>query len=166
MIRNTVVITILALIASLSVTVLRAIGDDAKAATKKLDGTWVIESILRDPREKAEDEGKGIHCVVAGEKVSLKLPGEDKVAGGLMIKIDTTKKPNVIDLWSDESSFGKPVDEILKEPPVLGIYELDGDSLKVCWVGLENRERPAKFASESGSGCTLVLLRRVADLKK
>src|SRR6185295_11444592 len=84
-----------------------AIGEDAKVDAKKLDGTWIIESILRDPREKNDGEGKGIRCIIAGEKVSIKLPDDDKVVGGFIIRTESAKQPNTMDLWSDESSFGK-----------------------------------------------------------
>jgi uncharacterized protein (TIGR03067 family) len=42
---------------------------------------------------------------------------------------------------------------------VLGVYELDGDTYKVC-VGLSGRGRPEGFASEPGSGHALEVLKR------
>lgn len=125
-----------------------------------MDGTWVVVSVVRDPRERGPGEGKGLRCIIAGEKVVAKLPGEDKPAGGLLIRIDPTKKPRAIDLWVDESQFGKSVEATFKEPPLLAIYELDGDTLRVCWAPLEKRERPAEFASKPGSGHSLVVLKR------
>jgi uncharacterized protein (TIGR03067 family) len=119
-----------------------------------------VESIVRDPRERGPGEGQGIRCTIAGEKVVAKLPGEDKPAGGLLIRIDPTGKPKTLDLWVDESPFGKSVEATLKEPPVLAIYELEGDTLRVCWAPLEKRERPAEFASKPGSGHSLVVLKR------
>jgi uncharacterized protein (TIGR03067 family) len=127
---------------------------------KELDGTWVVESIVRDPAERGPDEGKGIRCVIAGEKVVAKLPGEDKPVGGLLIRIDATKKPKALDLWPDESPFGKSVEATFKEPPLLAIYELEGDTLRVCCAPVEKRERPAEFAAKPGSGHSLFVLKR------
>jgi uncharacterized protein (TIGR03067 family) len=135
--------------------------DDAiRSGRKGLDGTWIVESIVRDPREKGPDEGKGLRIIIKGQKVVAKAPDQEKPIGGLIIRVDPTRKPKAVDAWPDESAFGKSVEEIFKEPPVLGIYEVDGDTLKVCWAPLETRERPAEFASEAGSGHSLVVLKR------
>ena len=132
-----------------------------------LDGAWtVVASDWDDPKDK--DRGKGLTCIVTGEKVVIKAPEEEKPIGGLIIKLDPTKKPKTINVWSDESSFGKSIKETLKEPPVLGIYELDGDILKICWVPLENRSRPTEFPTKRGGGVTVAVLKRdrPADLAR
>src|SRR5205823_12954590 len=123
--------------------------DAAREELQKLDGTWVVESILRDPREPGPDEGKGIRCIIKGDKVVAKLPGEDKPApGGLWIKVDPTKKPKAMDL--------RPEGE---RDTILAIYELTDDTLRVCWSPL-GKARPAEFASKPGSGHSLIVLRR------
>jgi uncharacterized protein (TIGR03067 family) len=152
--------TLLAVVVGLLIAADGANDDAVKQERKKLDGTWVVESIVRDPREQGPGEGKGIRCIITGEKVVTKFRGQDKPAGGLLIRIDPTKKPKVLDLWVDESLFGKSVEAALKERPVLAIYELQGDTLRVCWAPLEKRERPAEFASKPGSGHSLIVLRR------
>jgi uncharacterized protein (TIGR03067 family) len=123
-------------------------GDAAKEEHQKLDGTWVVEGVLRDPREKDPNEGKGIRCVIKGDKVVAKLPGDDKPAGGLIIKIDPTKKPKAMDI--------RPEGE---NDTILAIYELKGDRLRVCWNPL-GKQRPTELASRSGSGQSLVELKR------
>ena len=70
-----------------------------------------------DPKDK--DRGKGLTCIVIREKVVIKAPEEEKPIGGLIIKLDPTKKPKTINVWSDETSFGKSIWDTLKEPPVL-----------------------------------------------
>jgi uncharacterized protein (TIGR03067 family) len=121
----------------------------AKVELTKLDGTWVVESILRDPREKYPDEGKGIQCVIKEGKVLAKAPGKDQPSpGGLAIKIHPAKTPKAMDL---QSEGGKDV--------ILAIYELEGDILRVCWGPLE-KPRPTEFASKPGSGHSLVVLKR------
>jgi uncharacterized protein (TIGR03067 family) len=123
-------------------------GDTAQDEQKKLDGVWVVQSVLRDPREKNPDQGKGIRCVVSGTKVVAKLPGNDDPAGTLIIKIDPTVRPKAMDM--------RPQSE---KDTILAIYELNGDTLSVCWGPLA-KERPTEFASKPGSGHSLVVLKR------
>jgi uncharacterized protein (TIGR03067 family) len=135
--------------------------DDALALERtKLDGTWVVESIVRDPKERGPGEGQGIRCVIAGGKVVLTFPGQDKPAGSLLIRIDPTRRPKALDIREDEPPSGKSVDATRKAPPVLAIYEVDGDTLRVCWAPLEKRERPKEFAAKPGSNHSLVVLKR------
>jgi hypothetical protein len=42
---------------------------------------------------------------------------------------------------------------------ILAVYELKGDTLRVCWAPLE-KPRPTEFASKPGSGYSLVELKR------
>ena len=121
----------------------------AKDEHMKLNGTWVIESVTRDPREQKPDEGKGIRCVIKDEKVVVKLPGEAISSGELVIKIDPTRNPKTMDL----SPNGE-------KETVRAVYELAGDTLRVCWGSDNGKERPAEFASTPGSGHTLVVLKR------
>ena len=122
--------------------------EPVKYENKKLDGTWVVESVLRDPREKDREEGKGIRCVIEGTKVVAKLPGEDNPAGTLIIKIDPTKKLKTMDI--------RPEGE---KDTILAIYEQEGDTLKVC-ISPVGKERPTEFASKPGTGHALVVLKR------
>src|SRR4051794_7413966 len=101
--------------------------DDAiQKERKSLEGTWGVESLVRDPREKGEGEGKGLRVVIKGEKVVVKAPDEEKPIGGLIIKLDPTKTPKTLDAWADETAFGKSLEDTYKESPVLGVYELGG----------------------------------------
>ena len=43
---------------------------------------------------------------------------------------------------------------------MLAIYQLSGDTLRICWAPLEKRERPTEFASKAGTGHSLLVLRR------
>src|SRR5262245_24145518 len=123
-------------------------GAAAPEGRKELDGTWVVESVTRDPREQNAGEGKGIRCVIRGERLVATLPGEDRPAGTLILKTDPTKKPNAMDI--------RPAGE---KDIILAIYDLQGDTLRVCWSPV-GKGRPAEFASPPGSGHSLVVLKR------
>jgi hypothetical protein len=43
---------------------------------------------------------------------------------------------------------------------VLGIYELKGDDLKICFVHGGGGERPTDFASKEGTAQSLIVLKR------
>jgi len=127
----------------------------------KPDGTWVVQSILRDPGENGTGEGAGLRVKISGEHVYITgTAGE--VIGALLIKTrHPAKGPEEVDCRVDESAFGKPIEQIWKETPVLAIYEKKNkDELRICWAPLEQRKRPTEFASKPGSGHTLVVLKR------
>ncbi len=137
-----------------------AVGDVCGAEPAKPDGNWIVQSILRDPREKGTGEGAGFQVKIRGDHVTV-ASASGEVIGAFLIKTHhPAQGPEQLDMWADESGFGKPVEQILKEPPVLAIYELKSDTLRVCWAPLEKRKRPTEFASKPKSGHTLVLLKR------
>src|SRR5205807_1617746 len=67
------------------------------------------------------------------------------------LSLDVTKKPKRFDL-----KFTKGPE---KGNTSLGIYELDGDTWKIC-LGLTGKSRPTKFATKPGSGHALETLKR------
>ena len=124
--------------------------DDAiKNEMKKLDGTWVVQSVVRDPREKGEGECKDLRIIVSSRNVVVKAAGEDKTLGKAVIKIDPTKKPKTIDITGEGEMEA-----------VRSIYELERDTLRVCWGPSEKMQRPTQLTSKPGSGQSLVVLKR------
>ncbi len=69
----------------------------------------------------------------------------------LNYKVDPSKKPREIDISRPEGSG----------MPALGIYAIDGDTLKLCYGGAGDA-RPDAFASEVGSKCFFLTLKREA----
>jgi uncharacterized protein (TIGR03067 family) len=123
---------------------------------KKLEGTWtLVSSEWEDSKDR--NRGKGMKFVVE-KKITIQEPGSDKQVGGVLIKLDPKQKPKAIDLWALEPGMSE--EAAAKEKPVIGIYELEGDTLKVSWVPLEKRERPLKFPTKPGPGEAVVVLKR------
>src|SRR4051812_37564928 len=118
--------------------------------TARLEGTWIIDSIVRDPPESKPDEGKGLEVLIKGDAIVVKTPESGERFGGLIFKVNANATPATVDFWVDETPFGKSREKILQEPPVLAIYEVKGDILRVCWSPLEDRTRPAEFACRPG----------------
>lgn len=105
-------------------------------ARKKLEGVW---------KGHVEDGATG-HVITF---TTTKVDGEqnDGDLGGGTYKLDLGKTPAVID--------AKCVRGSEKGETYLGIYKIEGDTLKWC-VAVPGSERPAEFAT-SGSNFLLVL---------
>ena len=123
--------------------------DTSKKEMKKLEGTWATVSIeAAGQKVTDEDKIKTRKLTTKGEKYTLKV-GDETVQG--TIKINATKKPKTIDVKPDSGTN--------KGKTLLGIYELDGDSLKIC-LALPDKDRPAAFATAAENGQQLVVYKQ------
>jgi uncharacterized protein (TIGR03067 family) len=121
--------------------------DDAnKKDLKALQGTWKVEKAVRGGEEAPAGEIEKGKFVFEGNKFIIDEGRPKKETA--TFTLDATQKPKAIDL-----TFG-----MVKEA-VLGIYEVDGDTLKICFGG-PGKDRPKKMESEKGSGLLLVVLKR------
>jgi uncharacterized protein (TIGR03067 family) len=116
----------------------------AKKDLKKLQGTWQLSSEIQNGTEQAPEYIKSI-TLSFDKKGGWILFKEDRVLYKGSTKLDPTKKPKEIDftLTTDDENKGREV---------RGIYELKGDSFRLCW-SLEN-DRPTALESKEGSGNT------------
>ncbi len=125
--------------------------DDAAAKEKdRLRGSWVV--VRGVAHGGSTDQPNNLRSMVYitndrdfGDKFVLHLAeGGDKVRHhAYTFKLDSTKSPKSIDL-----TFGHTFP---------GIYELDGDTLKIC-AGLMHR--PAEFKHKAGETSMWLLLHR------
>jgi uncharacterized protein (TIGR03067 family) len=136
------------------VAVLFLLGADAPAdAVKKdmtlLEGDWSLVSGERDGQTIPEEFVKTGKRSVKDAETSVII--NDMVVMKAKFKIDPIKKPKTIDYTvTDGPEKGKTV---------LGIYELDGDTVKFCFSA-PDKERPSEFTAKEGSGRTLSLWKR------
>ena len=116
----------------------------------RLQGHWLTKSFLIDggPLPEAKQYPDRVMTIKDGTFSEFR---GGKVAVRGTIKLDPTKSPKWLDATFTE---GGPTGET-----VLGIYQLDGDTLKVC-VSTPETERPAKFASTSGTKLRLIVYER------
>jgi len=113
---------------------------DIEKETRKFQGTWNIESSVTGGTEVPADQLKGFLVIFEGDKHTLKS-GDQVFQVGTQ-KIDPSKSPKTIDVTMTEGPS--------KGTVMLGIYEIDGDTLKVCFDPT-GKKRPTEFKSEAGS---------------
>lgn len=123
---------------------------DLEKETKKFQGTWNIDSSVTGGQEIPRDQLKDFLVIYEGDKHTLKYG--DKVFQVGTQKIDPSKSPKTIDVTMTEGPQ--------KGTVMLGIYEIDGDTLKVCFDP-QGKKRPTEFKSETGSQNFLNVHKRV-----
>lgn len=126
----------------------------AQDATDKervqLEGEWSMVS----------GEANGVSMPEATVKTGKRIAKEGKTtisfAGRIYFKakyrIDPTKKPKAIDYTMTEGPT--------KGKTHLGIYELDGDTVKFCFAA-PGKDRPTEFTAKEGSQQTLSVWKRL-----
>jgi uncharacterized protein (TIGR03067 family) len=116
--------------------------DESKKELERMQGDWAADSYVSDGMKVPDDDAQALFRTIKGDAYTVFR--FRKVAGQGTMKLDASKKPKAIDAFP-AGSTGKPL---------LGIYEIDGDRLKLCFAG-PGKDRPTAFTSEAGSGHTL-----------
>jgi len=122
---------------------------DVEKELKKFQGTWTFESVEAGGKEVPAAEFKGITVTFEGDKYTVNKG--DEVIQAATQKLDPSKSPKTLDATVAEGPN--------KGTVILGIYEISGDTLKVCFDP-EGKKRPTEFKGESGAQ-TLVVHKRV-----
>lgn len=122
----------------------------AKKDLAALEGDWELVSGERDGQAIPED------IVKTGKRESKNGETTVTINGQLLMKakytVDPSKKPKAIDY--------DIVDGRAKGMKQLGIYEIDGDTVKFCFAG-PDKDRPTGFAAKEGSGHTYSVWKKV-----
>jgi uncharacterized protein (TIGR03067 family) len=108
-------------------------------AGKKLHGTWQYVSIESNGEKMPADQLKKMTVTYAGDKWVVR-EGDKVIVAGTQ-KLDPTKEPHQIDSVITEGEG--------KGNTMLGIYELKGDTLRVCFDP-QGKERPSDFTPKAG----------------
>ena len=122
---------------------------DVEKELKKFQGTWTFASVEAGGKEEPAAQFKGMTLTFEGDKHTVKK-GDEVIQVGTQ-KLDPSKSPKTLDVTVAEGPN--------KGAVMLGIYEISGDTLKVCFDP-EGKKRPTEFKGASGSQ-TLVVHKRV-----
>jgi uncharacterized protein (TIGR03067 family) len=137
------VIVVLALVAAAGAQ------DDTKKEMANLEGEWSMVSGDSDGRSMPKE------TVSSGKRSAKDCETTITFGGQVYFKarfsIDPTKKPKTIDYTMTEGPT--------KGKTHLGIYELDGDTVKFCFAG-PRKDRPKEFTCKEGSQRTLSVWKR------
>src|SRR4051794_37825448 len=95
----------------------------ARKELKRLGGAWGRVSGEERGKPLPPEAVKGARLVIEGDRHTVRL-GDETIAG--THKVDSTRRPRAIDAADTEGRF--------KGQTALGIYDLDGDQLKVCFA--------------------------------
>jgi len=124
-----------------------AFADDeaSKKDLESMQGVWKGQKAKANGQEFTADDAAKLELTVEKDAYTLKANGEVKGT----LKPDASKKPAALDLT--RSSDNKTL---------LGIYEIDGDTLKVAVGKPDGKDRPTTFDSAPDTGVVYVLFKR------
>ena len=121
---------------------------DKKSDLDKMKGTWKATSGEAGGQPLPKEALDPIVFTVKGDKYTFKSAEEDEEG---TLKLDSAKKPAQMDVSITE---GKD-----KGKKQYGIYEIDGDTLKLCFAPPE-AERPKDFTTKEGSDSVVMVFKR------
>jgi uncharacterized protein (TIGR03067 family) len=136
------------------------VASDREAATKKahaqLEGVWSFALVEFDGKRQPAVPFATNKMIISKDGSYVVVQGPRVTRGTL--KLDPTTTPRHYDPTITTGPR--------KRQSVSGIYELDGDTLKICF-SLRSKERPTTLASKSGSGLLFeVFNREKQDVKE
>ncbi len=121
---------------------------DPKKELDQLQGVWKVTEAVRDG--KPDEDIKGDTLTIAGESFTIKVSKGGDMKGNL--KLDFAKKPKAVDLVNTDGAA--------KGSTFLGIYEVAGETMKLCLAPPAATERPKEFVSKPGANHMMITLKR------
>lgn len=123
---------------------------DLDKEVKKFQGAWTFESSEAGGKALPAGQLKELVLTFEGDKHTVKK-GNEVIQIGTQ-KLDPSKSPKTIDVTMTEGPS--------KGAVMLGIYEFNGDTLKVCFDS-GGKKRPTEFKSAPGSETFVNVHKRV-----
>jgi uncharacterized protein (TIGR03067 family) len=121
-----------------------------KKDLEKLQGEWIMESHEFNGEKQPEERTKEYKRTVKDNHFTVTFGDKTVVEG--TFTLDASKKPKTIDITLETGES--------KDKKMLGLYEIDGDTYKVC-LGTPDSERPTELVSKPDSNQALTIWKRV-----
>ncbi len=122
---------------------------EAEKDLKKFQGVWTFVSVETGGKVLPAEQFKGMTVTFAGDQYTVKKG--DEVIQVATQKLDPSSSPKSMDVTV--------IDGLNKGAVLLGIYDIAGDTLKVCFDP-EGKKRPTQFKGAGGPQ-VLVVHKRV-----
>lgn len=129
-----------------------AAADAGATDLTRMQGKWSSASVVRNGERLPDEAAQALFRIVKDDQFTIYRYNKPVSKGTL--KIDATKRPRTIDVTSANLPAGVKA--------VYGIYEFDGERLKVC-MAPAGRSRPTRFEAPADSDLTLTVWERVKD---
>ncbi|MEO6811228.1 MAG: TIGR03067 domain-containing protein [Isosphaeraceae bacterium] len=129
-----------------------AAGSDDAARTDRelIQGPWKIVSITQDGTKESDESVHGGRIEFSEDGYTVRA--NDQIVEQGSQSLDSSKQPKTIDFKITRGpAKGKT------QP---GIYQLEGDQLRVCFAHPGGSDRPKQFTSTTESRTILLVLRR------
>jgi uncharacterized protein (TIGR03067 family) len=124
-------------------------GEPALTDLEKLQGTWVLVAMETEGHDVPAEDFKDWTAVYERNHVALRVG--DRIRRRGIITLDSSRKPKAINTWDQDGPY--------EDQTVPGIYELDGDTLKLCFAR-PGQERPKEFTTKSGTAFLFCVYKR------
>jgi uncharacterized protein (TIGR03067 family) len=142
---------------TLTSTILLIGGGDISEAIKKdkaaLQGTWKVTASESKGEKVPEADLKDLFLIIRGNAIFIREGG--KTEENFSFLLDPLKKVKEIDVTLKVGPQKGRTDQ--------GIYQIDGDTLKICIQSNKDSPRPREFRSPAGSDLWLVTLQRMKE---
>jgi uncharacterized protein (TIGR03067 family) len=124
-------------------------GDPPRSDLDRLQGTWLLVAMEREGEDVPAEDFKDWKAVYEENRITLRA-GERVRRRGI-VTLDPSRKPKAINTWDQDGPY--------EDQTVPGIYDLDGDTLKVCFAR-PGAERPKEFTTKAGPGFVFCVYKR------
>jgi uncharacterized protein (TIGR03067 family) len=141
-------ISFVALVAGALLAAAASIGGAAQADKDELQGVWVATSIEINGDPAPAKEVERTRFTFKGKKLLLRHSKDEGKVVEATFKADRKQSPKHLDIT-------------IKNKTLHGIYEVNGNELRVCYDSGEKPEnRPTKFATNKEEELVLIVLKR------
>ncbi len=122
---------------------------EAKQELERLQGTWALVGLEVNGEAVPEAKLQGTTLVIKGDKYVTHVKGNKHET---TIEVDPGKKPKAIDMYFPDGTNAPKLSK--------GVYELDGDTLKVCRHQTPGEDRPSQIGSWPNTNLFVVTWKR------
>lgn len=123
--------------------------DEAKKELERLQGTWVMAGLEVNGEAVPEAKLQGTTLVIRGDRYVVKVK---ETTHETTIAVDPAKKPKAIDMFLPNGTDAPKLSE--------GVYDLDGDTLRICRNQAAGEDRPAQIGSWPNTNLFVVTWKR------